>query len=103
MYPGHAEEVCNHTEAWRKGGLGQGHPPLPAIGQSGKFAIGLGLVGHCQRQRKALKVLLPLARTVGRQHRRIPDTQGHMHHLVLATWWDHVLATWWAHPGLLGP
>src|SRR5712691_6269030 len=88
-HPSHAEAVSDHAKARGKEGLGQRHLHLPTVGQRSEQPLGLGIVRHRERQRKALEAGPPEASPVGSQHRCIADAEGHMHHLVLATWRHH--------------
>src|SRR2546428_11657406 len=62
---------------------------LPAVAEGSEASLGLGLVWHRQRQRKALEARPALALTVGGQDRGVADAQARMHDLVFGTRLDH--------------
>ncbi len=70
-------------------GLRQRHLHLPAVGERGEHALGLGLVRRRQRQRKTLEARFSLAVTVGGHHHGLADAEVRMQHLVFGARREH--------------
>src|SRR5208282_2077687 len=64
---------------------------LPAVGQCGEEALGLGILTHRERERKALEARPSLAAAIGSHHARVADADARVHHLLRGVGRDHGL------------
>src|SRR5262245_44620072 len=96
-HPTDAKTIGDHAKARRPESLTDRHLHLAALGQGGKFAVGLRFIWCRQRERKTFEVGVAGATPIRRHHGGVADAHADVHDLVLGARRDCSRRRWlWA-------